>query len=232
MLLPFIPNISASLQRLVRWRIFCCFSALWFADMSDVRNCVSYGRHMRRLFVLRGGVFLGCFILLIAFFTSRGEFHTDTNIYHAAAIRLYEEYGVLKGAGNLQLHYAYNSAYLAFASIFSLRWLFGQSIHTTTGFLEVIMCLYAFYGLKEFKRHKRHMTDMMKVGILFYTLVNMTRSMSPATDYAVMYFVLFIITAWCEQFEFGGVQTMSRIFCSLWPQYLRLRLNFQLVCSF
>lgn len=204
MLLPFIPNISASLQRLVRWRIFCCFSALWFADMSDVRNCVSYGRHMRRLFVLRGGVFLGCFILLIAFFTSRGEFHTDTNIYHAAAIRLYEEYGVLKGAGNLQLHYAYNSAYLAFASIFSLRWLFGQSIHTTTGFLEVIMCLYAFYGLKEFKRHKRHMTDMMKVGILFYTLVNMTRSMSPATDYAVMYFVLFIITAWCEQFEFGG----------------------------
>jgi len=96
-----------------------------------------------------GGVFLGCFILLIAFFTSRGEFHTDTNIYHAAAIRLYEEYGVLKGAGNLQLHYAYNSAYLAFASIFSLRWLFGQSIHTTTGFLEVIMCLYAFYGLKE-----------------------------------------------------------------------------------
>ena len=204
MLLPFIPNISASLQRLVRWRIFCCFSALWFADMSDVRNCVSYGRHMRRLFVHRGGVFLGCFILLIAFFTSRGEFHTDTNIYHAAAIRLYEEYGVLKGAGNLQLHYAYNSAYLAFASIFSLRWLFGQSIHTTTGFLEVIMCLYAFYGLKEFKRHKRHMTDMMKVGILFYTLVNMTRSMSPATDYAVMYFVLFIITAWCEQFEFGG----------------------------
>lgn len=144
------------------------------------------------------GFFYGCFLLLIAFFTSRGEFHTDTNIYHAAAIRLYEEYGLIKGVGNLQLHYAYNSSYLAFASVFSLKWLFGRSLHTTTGFLEVIMCLYAFHGLKDFRQHDNHIADMMKVGILFYTLVNVTRSMSPATDYATMYFVLFIITAWCD----------------------------------
>lgn len=150
------------------------------------------------------GFFYCCFILLIAFFTSRGEFHTDTNIYHAAAIRIYEEYGLVKGIGNLQLHYAYNSSYLAFASVFSLNWLLGRSLHTTTGFLEVMMCLYAFHGLKSFKRHGNHVTDMMRVGVLFYTLVNVTRSMSPATDYAVMYFVLFIITAWCENLLEGG----------------------------
>lgn len=144
------------------------------------------------------GFFYCCFILLIAFFTSRGEFHTDTNIYHAAAIRLYEEYGLIKGVGNLQLHYAYNSSYLAFASVFSLNWLFGRSLHTTTGFLEVLMCLYAFHGLKQFRQHDDHIPDMLKAGILFYTLVNVTRSMSPATDYATMYFVLFIITAWCD----------------------------------
>lgn len=139
-----------------------------------------------------------CFILLIAFCTSRGEFHTDTNIYHAAAIRLYEEYGLIKGVGNLQLHYAYNSSYLAFASVFSLQWLFGRSLHTTTGFLEVMLCLYAFHGLKDFKKHANHIPDMMKIGILFYTLTIMNRSMSPATDYAAMLFTLFILTAWCE----------------------------------
>ncbi len=144
------------------------------------------------------GFFYGCFMLLIAFFTSRGEFHTDTNIYHAAAIRVYEEYGLVKGIGNLQLHYAYNSAYLAFASIFSLSWLFGRSLHTTTGFLEVFMCLYAFHGLRYFRRHDNHVTDAVRAGILLYTLVNVTRSMSPATDYATMFFALFIITAWCE----------------------------------
>lgn len=150
------------------------------------------------------GFFYVCFILLIAFFTSRGEFHTDTNIYHGAAIRIYEEYGLVKGIGNLQLHYAYNSSYLAFASAFSLRWLFGCSLHTTTGFLEAAMCLYAFHGLKRFKKHENHVTDMMRVGILFYTLVNVTRSMSPATDYAAMFFVLLVITAWCENLFEGS----------------------------
>lgn len=144
------------------------------------------------------GFFYVCFIVLAAFFASRGEFHTDTNIYHAATIRIYEEYGLIKGIGNLQLHYAYNSSYLAFASIFSLKWLLGYSLHTTTGFLEVLMCLYAFRGLKEFKRHENHITDMMRIGILLYALTSVIRSMSPATDYASMYFALFIITAWCE----------------------------------
>lgn len=146
--------------------------------------------------------FFYCFVLLIiAYFTSRGTFHTDTNIYHAQAIRLYEEYGTLKGAGNLQLHFGYNSAYLAFASIFSLKWLFGQSLHTTTGLLELSMCLYAFHGLKNFKQHKCHIADLMRVGILFYVLVILTGSMSPAPDYATMLFILFIITAWCENLE-------------------------------
>lgn len=155
------------------------------------------------------GFFYLCFILFIAFFTSRGEFHTDTNIYHAAAIRMYEEYGLIKGAVNLQPHYAYNSSYLAFASVFSLHFLFGRSLHTTTGFLEIVMCLYAFHGLKDFKRHENHIADMMKIGILFYTLVNVTRSMSPATDYAVMFFTLFILTAWCENFTKGGDESMD-----------------------
>lgn len=144
------------------------------------------------------GFFYGCFIVLAAFFASRGEFHTDTNIYHAAAIRIYEEYGLVKGIGNLQLHYAYNSSYLAFASIFSLKWLLGVSLHTTTGFLEALMCLYAFRGLKNFRRRENHITDMLRIGILLYALINVTRSMSPATDYASMYFALYIITAWCE----------------------------------
>lgn len=147
------------------------------------------------------GFFYLCFIILIAFFASRGTFHTDTNIYHAQAIRLYEEYGLIKGMGNLQLHYAYNSAYLAFASVFSLNWLFGQSLHTTTGFVEVIMCIYAFHGLKDFKKHDRHTADMMRIGILFYTLVILNGSMSPATDYTTMYFALFVLTAWCENLE-------------------------------
>ena len=43
---------------------------------------------------------------MTAYFASRGLQHTDTGIYHAQAIRWYEEYGLVKGLGNLQQHFA------------------------------------------------------------------------------------------------------------------------------
>lgn len=147
--------------------------------------------------------FYACFLLLIAYCASRGEFHTDTNIYHAQMIRLYEEYGLLRGMGNLQLHFGYNSAYLAFASLFGMKWLTGQSLHTTTGFLEAFFCIYAFHGLRDFRRHTQHKADLMKVGILFYTFTILDRCMSPATDYSAMLFSLFLIAAWCDNMERG-----------------------------
>lgn len=181
-------------------------TALWCGYINR-KKIQQFWKQYRPVLLSWEGFFYCCFALLIAFFTSRGEFHTDTNIYHAASIRIYEEYGMVKGIGNLQLHYAYNSSYLAFASIFSLKWLLGYSLHTTTGFLEVVICLYAFHGLRNFQQHENHVTDMMKIGILLYTLVNVIRSMSPATDYATMFFALFIITAWCENLFEGDSDT-------------------------
>ena len=137
------------------------------------------------------GFFYICFIILIAFFTSRGKFHTDTNIYHAQNIRFYEEYGIIKGLANLQLHYGYNSLYLAFAAVMSLAWLLPWSLHTTTGFIELILCIYALHHLKSFKEHESHLEDAGCIAILFYTLVNIPGSISPATDYPTMFFKAF-----------------------------------------
>lgn len=161
----------------------------------------SYLQQAKTLFFSWEGLFYIAFLLFIAFFTSRGEFHTDTNIYHAQNIRLYEEYGLIKGMGNLQNHYAYNSSYLAFAAIFSMKWLVGQSLHTTTGFLEVFFCVYAFYGIKRFKEHNQHLADFMKLAIPFYVLVILIRSMSPATDFGTMLATLYVLSAWCDNLE-------------------------------
>ncbi|MBR5597744.1 MAG: hypothetical protein IKW30_10110 [Lachnospiraceae bacterium] len=147
------------------------------------------------------GFFFFCMILAIAFFTSRGNFHTDTNIYHAQNIRLYEEYGIIKGMANLQLHYGYNSLYLAFAAIMSLSWLLPWSLHTTTGFIEIILCLYALHHLKGFRKHTVHLEDAGCVAILLYAFVNVTGSMSPATDYPTMFLTIYMITVWLRAIE-------------------------------
>ncbi len=161
----------------------------------------SYWKEIKPILFSWEGFFYLCILLLLAFFTSRGEFHTDTNIYHAQNIRIYEEYGLIKGMGNLQQHFAYNSSYLAFTAAFSMKWLLGQSLHTTTGFLEALFCLYAFHGLKRWKEHPSHLADGVKLAIPFYILVILVRSMSPATDFGTMLLVLYLIAAWCDNLE-------------------------------
>ena len=44
--------------------------------------------------------------LLFAYGTSRGIIHYDTGLYHAQSIRWIEEYGVVKGLGNLHCRLA------------------------------------------------------------------------------------------------------------------------------
>ena len=177
--------------------LILCACGYWL-DRKHIAKMLKFVKNI--LFSWEGLFYLG-FIVFLSFFASRGEFHTDTNIYHAAAIRMYEEYGLIKGMGNLQLHYAYNSASLAFASIFSMNWLFGTSIHATTCFYEVICGIYALYGLKRIREHKYHLADAVRVGILLYVLVCLYRSMSPATDYATLLMAFMVISLWCDNME-------------------------------
>lgn len=160
-------------------------------------------KHLRKDFFWEGFFYAGI-ILLFSFFASRGEFHTDTGIYHGQAIRWYEEYGVVKGLGNLQLHYAYNSAYLAFASVFSLFWLFGTSLHTTTGFMEVFLCIYACHGLRGFWKRRVHRADFCRIAMLLYLLNIICRSMSPATDFGTMMMAFYLLLRWMEIGENRG----------------------------
>lgn len=155
---------------------------------------------IKSLFSWEGVLYLGV-LLLVAFFTSRGTIHTDTSLYHAQAIRWYEEYGVVKGLANLQWHFAYNSSYFGFAALFSMAFLGGQSLHCTTGFIAAVLCTWALNHLKNFFSHERHIADMCCIGILFYALVNLTGCVSPASDYATMFFTLYLIARWAEVIE-------------------------------
>lgn len=140
-------------------------------------------------------------ILLCAFFTSRGTLHTDSGIYHAQAIQWLEEYGIVPGLGNLQLHFAYNSSYFAYAALMSLKFLTGVSLHTTTGFIETVLCIYALLRLKNFWIHDRHLADATCFAILLYALVNLCGSMSPASDYAVNFLCIYVLVRWLETIE-------------------------------
>lgn len=162
---------------------------------------LSYIPKIKSAFFSWEGLFYIGMILFFAFCTSRGTIHTDTSLYHAQAIRWYEEYGVVKGLGNLQWHFAYNSSYFAFAALFSMKFLGGPPLHCTTGFIAIILVLWSLYRLRGFFSRRHHMTDMCYIGILFYALVNMVGFVSPASDYATMFMALYLVARWSETIE-------------------------------
>ena len=179
-----------------------------------------YAHFIKKItFSWEGVLYLGV-ILLFAFATSRGLFHTDTNIYHAQAIHWYEEMGVVKGLGNLQLHFAYNSSVFAFAALFSLGFLGIQSFHCITGYAAVLFCVWALYHMRDYSSHKSHVTDMCCVAILFYALVNMTGFMSPASDYVTMFFALYLIARWSWEIESGHNDITSYALLSVLAVFL------------
>ncbi len=149
-------------------------------------------------------ILLCSLVVFTAFFACQGTQHTDTGIYHAQAIRWYEEYGAVKGLGNLQQHQAYNSASLAYAAFFSMKWLVGQSLHGTNGFLQAFLVIWSVNGLRGAWSRKRHLADGCRIAILLYAIVVSERIMSPATDFSSMYLVLWIVSLWVSNLQNNG----------------------------
>lgn len=171
--------------------------AIGLAVLNGKEICQSLKNLKKILFSLEGLIYVGI-ILVCAFFTSRGTQHTDTTIYHAQAIHWLEEYGAVKGLGNLMGNYAYNSSWLCYTALFSMHFLGGLSYHTTNGYIMAVLCVYAIQGLLDYKMHKSHEADAMRCAIIFYAVVICVVAMSPATDAPAMFILLYIVLRWCE----------------------------------
>ena len=155
--------------------------------------------NVRKRFRSKEGVVCLIIVLISAFYASRGVFHRDTGIYHAQAIRIIEEYGVIKGIGNFQLHFAYNSSYLALCALFTLSFILPFALHTMTGFIMAIFTCYAVCGLMKWTSRASHTADMARLAIIIYGITVLEYLQSPATDYGAMYMVLYIMCAWITQ---------------------------------
>lgn len=141
-------------------------------------------------------------VLLMAYGTSRGYMHFDTGLYHAQSIRWIEEYGVVPGLGNLQSRFGYNSASFALTALYSMRGLFGQSLHTTAGFFALLSSFVALDLRNVFVDKKVCLSDFARIGLVFYLSVIFSEMMSPASDYYAMLLLFDILVLWLEEDEY------------------------------
>ena len=140
-------------------------------------------------------------VILWCFCTSRGYMHYDSDLYHAQSIRWIEEYGIVKGLGNIHVRFAYNSSFFALSALYSMKFLCGRSLHTVNGFIALLLWIQVLTLFQKKKNRKTFVTDFARVGAFYYLTVIYSDIVAPASDYAVMCVVFFIVIKWLELIE-------------------------------
>lgn len=145
-------------------------------------------------------LFLCIFVIFVgALWTSSAPEFGDTYLYHAQAIRWIEEYGTVKGLGNLHNRFAYNSAFMVLQALFSFRWLYGQSLHSLNGFVCVFFSVYGILSIN--LKNKKSMSYWLKIAIVLYAFMNRNYFSSPTSDMMPLLLLLWINIKWIEMVE-------------------------------
>lgn len=150
----------------------------------------------------RGKMFVALFLfLLFAYGTSRGMIHYDTGLYHAQSIRWIEEYGVVKGLGNLHCRLAYNSSSFALSALYSMAFLGGQSFHCAAGFLAFLLAKVAAEAAGQLRGKRLCASGFARVMCGYYLVNIFDEMVSPASDYFMVLLAFYIVIRFLDLLE-------------------------------
>lgn len=165
----------------------------WHQDMKELLS-ESFRGSSRAVKILIPVLFV-----LWAYFTSRGYMVHDTKLYHAQSIRWIEEYGIVPGQGVVNSRFSYNSSVFSLAALYSLKFVFGQSMHAMSGwfaFLLSVTTLDIIKGVKKFR-----LSDFANVAAIYYLTLITDEVLAPSSDYATMCVLFFLVIKWLRLLE-------------------------------
>lgn len=148
-------------------------------------------------------LFLLFLFLLYSYGASRGVIHYDTALYHAQSIRWIEEYGIVKGLGNLHCRLAYNSASFALSALYSMSFVMGQSYHCAAGFLALILAVVCAELAGIIRRRYIKPSDFARVMGIYYLINIFDEMVSPASDYFMVLTAFYIVIRFMDLIEEG-----------------------------
>ncbi len=178
--------------------IICFIAAIFlftgkeYAPYSDLKGIFS-----DRFFM----IFVFCAILVMAYGSSRGYFHYDSDLYHGQAIHWIEDYGVVKGLGNLHGRLAYNSSSFALSALYSFAFLGGMSYHTCAGFMALLVLVSCSRIVRVFKEKKVRVSDLVRAAGIWYICNIYDEMVSPASDYFTMLTFIYIVIRFLDGSE-------------------------------
>lgn len=133
------------------------------------------------------------FFVAALFFTTEGNFFSDSGYYHEQSIRWIEEFGTVKGSVHILKRLAYNSCYFCQCALYSMRDIFSQSLHCLSGFYGILVMGYALAGFNKSIR-----TNAIRLAPFVYFILLCSEITSPASDYPLVFSVFYVVIRWFE----------------------------------
>lgn len=203
----------------IAWRLRGQLGAL----LRDMWNRIRSGERGRMF----GMLFL---FLLFAYGASRGIIHYDTGLYHAQSIRWLEEYGVVKGLGNLHCRLAYNSSSFALSALYSMAFLGGSSYHCCAGWLAFLLAKVCVEIVGSLRRGRLRISDFARVMGIYYLVIIFDEMVSPASDYFMVLTAFYIVIRWLELAEQEVRETLPYgLLCVLGVWLMTVKLSAALI---
>lgn len=164
----------------------------------ELKNYFRQNNRAYSILILIVCAIIGCIALKL---TALSVSHYDSSLYHAQSIRWIEEYGVVKGLGNLHNRFAYNSAFFCLQALFSFSFILGKSLHTVNGFIAAAFLCYSVCSAKVWKNRRVSGSDFVRLALLTYVVSEKSFYSSPGSDLLSVGLVLYIMCKWisCQE---------------------------------
>lgn len=180
--------------------ILFCVLFVWLdrTHYTDILSDINGGKFIGRIFgsgstrIIKVIVFLIFFVAAL-FFTTEGNFFSDSGYYHEQSIRWIEEFGTVKGSVHILKRLAYNSCYFCQCALYSMRDIFSQSLHCLSGFYGILVMGYALAGF-----NKSIKTNAIRLAPFVYFILLCSEITSPASDYPLVFSVFYVVIRWFE----------------------------------
>ena len=180
--------------------ILFCVLFVWLdrAHYTDILSDINGGKFIGGIFgsgytrIIKVIVF-PIFFVAALFFTTEGNFFSDSGYYHEQSIRWIEEFGTVKGSVHILKRLAYNSCYFCQCALYSMRDIFSQSLHCLSGFYGILVMGYALAGFDKSIR-----TNAIRLAPFVYFILLCSEITSPASDYPLVFSVFYVAIRWFE----------------------------------
>lgn len=141
------------------------------------------------------------FLVFVMFLTSLYPKQYDNYLYQAQMLRYYEEYGIIKGMGNISTRLGFNNSIYALMALYSFKGIYGFSLHTVNSALCVFFGIYAIHGLCRIGKTKAYVSTGLKGAIVAYVFYNAELLNCIGTDLSAGMFGFLILILFAEAVE-------------------------------